>query len=179
MVILWLCKSRWRHIHPYVLDDHCVPLWPRVQQRGTDGVMTSSECTIRAHWSLHWSLPSSSGGWGYGSLKDGSSARRLGGLGCKVGQLMPGSLRAKWTSMAAVQGSVLEESPGRRSCQDDVKLWRYAAERKFILFKSARSAEQKVSNCPAGWFVFSLKSNRMSRNFHHWGGLLHLEGPGA
>lgn len=59
-------------------------------------------------------------GW---EVKEGqtSSACWLCRLGFKVGQLMPGSSRAKWTSLVAVWGGVLEEPPGSRGCQGNVK----------------------------------------------------------
>lgn len=126
--------------HPSAPNDHCRLLCPCVRlegcDSGTDGVMTSAEWkyTSRQRGNAlddappQWIFPTSSGGSRYGGQQDGevkegqtSSACWLCRLGFKVGQLMPGSSRAKWTSLVAVWGGVLEEPPGSRGCQGDVK----------------------------------------------------------
>lgn len=125
------------------------PKWPlspevphvcvrRAGDGATDGVRTSAECkwtsglrgrALDDAASLGGPFPTSSGCWRYGGergreVKEGqtSSACWLRRLGFKVGQLMPGSGSAKWTSLYAMWGAVLEKPPGGwRGCQGDVK----------------------------------------------------------
>lgn len=68
-------------------------------------------CGLKIWWLLGWNVKED----------QASSAFWLCSLGFKVGQLMPGSSRAKWTSLAVVFGGVLEEPPGRWACQGNMK----------------------------------------------------------
>lgn len=68
-------------------------------------------CGLKIWWLLGWNVKED----------QASSAFWLCSLGFKVGQLMPGSSRAKWTSLAVVFGGVLEEPPGRWGCQGNMK----------------------------------------------------------
>lgn len=116
------------------------PLWPAVPvcvlracDSATDGTVTSADCKWMARTFFKWGGPPVDPpilvcglkiwwllGW---NVKEdqASSAFWLCSLGFKVGQLMPGSSRAKWTSLAVVFGGVLEEPPGRWGCQGNMK----------------------------------------------------------
>lgn len=85
-----------------------------------------------------------------------SSACRSRRLGFKVGQLMPGSSRAEWTSLVAVWGSVLEEPPGSLGCQSDEWSSGNAAKWKSACFGSAATFSCSASQFVCGWNTFFL-----------------------
>lgn len=125
------------------------PKWPlspevphvcvrRAADGATDGVMTPAECKrtsglprtcFRRRGPPRWTLPNDvwaleiwwRAGMG-GEGGPGEFSLLVTQAGFKVGQLMPESGGAKWTSLYAVWGAVLEKPPGGwRGCQGDVK----------------------------------------------------------
>lgn len=88
-----------------------------------------------------------------------SSAFWLCRLGFKVGQLMPGSSHAKWTSLVAVWGGILKESPGSQGCQGNVKESKCGKKETRLVWLSSSPCVQcrKLHSLSAAGFIFNFK----------------------